>query len=148
MCNSRIINIGNPDNEASIRDLAEMLLEKFDQHPLRSKFPPFAGFREIESRSYYGAGYQDVQHRRPSIKNAGKLLNWKPTIELEESVEQTLDFFLKEAIRHGVIEIKGDLTDAVATEILKPKQPAGTKVTPIVSVPSTGGKKIKKQIVP
>ena len=147
VCNGRIINIGNPDNEASIRDLAEMLLDKFDRHPLRSKFPPFAGFREIESRSYYGTGYQDVQHRRPSIKNAGKLLNWKPTIELEESVEQTLDFFLREAILHGVIEIKGDVTGAGATETLKPKQPAGAKVTPIVSVPSTGGKKVKKQNV-
>jgi UDP-4-amino-4-deoxy-L-arabinose formyltransferase/UDP-glucuronic acid dehydrogenase (UDP-4-keto-hexauronic acid decarboxylating) len=148
VCNGRIINIGNPDNEASIRDLAEMLLEKFDHHPLRSKFPPFAGFREIESGSYYGAGYQDVQHRRPSIKNAGKLLSWTPTIELEESVEQTLDFFLREAIRHGVIEIKGDLTDTGVAEALKPKQPAGGKVTPIVSVPSPGAKKVKKQNVP
>jgi UDP-4-amino-4-deoxy-L-arabinose formyltransferase/UDP-glucuronic acid dehydrogenase (UDP-4-keto-hexauronic acid decarboxylating) len=148
VCNGRIINIGNPDNEASIRDLAEMLLAKFDHHPLRSKFPPFAGFREIESGSYYGAGYQDVQHRRPSIKNAGKLLSWTPTIELEESVEQTLDFFLREAIRHGVIEIKGDLTDAGVAEALKPKQPVGGKVTPIVSVPSPGAKKVKKQNVP
>ena len=147
VCNSRIINIGNPDNEASIRNLAEMLLEKFDRHPLRSKFPPFAGFREIESRSYYGTGYQDVQHRRPSIKNAGKFLNWTPKIDLEESVEQTLDFFLREAIRHGVIEIKGDLTDAVATEILQPKQSSGGKVTPIVSVPAPGVKKVKKQNV-
>ena len=146
VCNSRIINIGNPDNEASIRDLAEMLLEKFDRHPLRSQFPPFAGFREIESGSYYGAGYQDVQHRKPSIRNARKLLNWNPTIELEESVEQTLDFFLREAIRHGVIEMKGDLTDAGAPEKLKLKQPVGGKITPIVSLPSPG-KKVKKQNV-
>lgn len=136
ICNGRIINIGNPDNEASIRSLAEMLLAKFNQHPLRSHFPPFAGFREIESGSYYGAGYQDVQHRRPSIKNARKLLNWQPTIELEQSVEQTLDFFLREAVRHGDIVIEGDGSDL--SEAQTPGSPPATtgKVTPIVSIPS------------
>ncbi|MBW2117278.1 MAG: NAD-dependent epimerase/dehydratase family protein, partial [Deltaproteobacteria bacterium] len=98
VCDGRIINIGNPDNEVSIKELAEILVAKFQDHPLRSKFPPFAGFREVESSSYYGAGYQDVQHRKPSIKNARRLLNWDPTIGLKQSVEQTLDFFLREAV--------------------------------------------------
>ena len=100
-CDGQIINIGNPDNEISIKELAEMLVEKFQQHPLYSKFPPFTGFCEIESRSYYGVGYEDVQHRKPSIRNAQRLLNWTPTVGLEQSVEQTLDFFLREAIRSG-----------------------------------------------
>ncbi|XDK23679.1 bifunctional UDP-4-amino-4-deoxy-L-arabinose formyltransferase/UDP-glucuronic acid oxidase ArnA [Kosakonia cowanii] len=43
-CDGEIINIGNPENEASIKELAEMLLESFEQHPLRHRFPPFAGF--------------------------------------------------------------------------------------------------------
>lgn len=98
-CAGRIINIGNPDNEASIRELARILVEKFQAHPMRSKFPPFAGFREVESRSYYGAGYQDVQHRKPSIRNARRVLDWSPVVGLEESVEKTLDFFLREALK-------------------------------------------------
>lgn len=97
-CDGQIINIGNPDNEASIRELAQILTTKFEQHPLRQKFPPFAGFREVESRSYYGEGYQDVQHRKPSIRNARRLVSWTPVVELEQSVEQTLDFFLREAL--------------------------------------------------
>lgn len=100
-CNGRIINIGTPDNEASIKDLAKMLVEKFHDHPLSSNFPPFAGIREVESGAYYGDGYQDVQHRKPSIKNALRLLKWQPTVGLEEAVEHTLDFFLKEAVRCG-----------------------------------------------
>ncbi|MDO8302358.1 MAG: bifunctional UDP-4-amino-4-deoxy-L-arabinose formyltransferase/UDP-glucuronic acid oxidase ArnA [Sedimentisphaerales bacterium] len=96
-CNGQIINIGNPDNEAGIKELAEVLVEKFDKHPLRSQFPPFAGFREVESSSYYGAGYQDVQHRKPSIRNARRLLDWNPTIKLGTSIEQTLDYFLRQA---------------------------------------------------
>ncbi len=98
VCDQKIINIGNPENEASIKELAEMLVEKFEQHPLRSKFPPFAGFRHVESGTYYGAGYQDVQHRKPSIRNAKRLVGWNPKIRLEQSVEETLDFFLQEAI--------------------------------------------------
>ncbi len=100
-CDSQIVNIGNPVNEASIKELAELLVAKFEKHPDRSKFPPFAGYVEVESGSFYGKGYQDVQHRRPSIKNAQRLLGWTPVIGLEKSVETTLDFFLKEAINSG-----------------------------------------------
>ena len=105
VCDGRIINIGNPENEASIRDLAELLVSKFKEHPLHLKFPPFAGFREVESRTYYGEGYKDIEHRKPSIQNARRLLNWTPAVELEQSVEETLDFFLREAIRCGEFEI-------------------------------------------
>ncbi|MEG0279664.1 MAG: bifunctional UDP-4-amino-4-deoxy-L-arabinose formyltransferase/UDP-glucuronic acid oxidase ArnA [Morganella sp. (in: enterobacteria)] len=96
-CDGQIINIGNPVNEASIRELAEMLLDCFEKHPLRGNFPPFAGFKKIESSTYYGKGYQDVEHRKPSIKNAERLLNWTPTIDTRQTVEETLDFFLRGA---------------------------------------------------
>ena len=98
VCDSRIINIGNPDNEASIKDLAKMLVQSFEKHPLRSKFPPFAGLCEVENASFYGDGYQDIEHRKPSILNAWRLLNWSPSVELEQAVEHTLDFFLRDAI--------------------------------------------------
>lgn len=98
ICDSQIINVGNPDNEYSIRQMAEVLLEKFEKHPHRDKFPPFAGMHKIESSAYYGAGYQDVQHRRPSIENARRLLDWNPVISMEHTIDETLNFFLDEAI--------------------------------------------------
>ncbi|EKD25982.1 MAG: hypothetical protein ACD_79C01418G0003, partial [uncultured bacterium] len=98
ICNKQIFNIGNPVNEASIKELALVLLKKFNEHPLRSKFPPFAGFKEIESFEYYGKGYQDVQHRKPSVKKAKKLLNWEPTVNMDNSIASTLDFFLKDYV--------------------------------------------------
>jgi UDP-4-amino-4-deoxy-L-arabinose formyltransferase/UDP-glucuronic acid dehydrogenase (UDP-4-keto-hexauronic acid decarboxylating) len=97
-CNGQIINIGNPDNEASIRQLGEELLRQFEAHPLRGNFPPFAGFREVESKAFYGTGYQDVAHRKPSIANAKRLLDWTPTVEMSETIANTLDFFLREAM--------------------------------------------------
>ena len=97
-CNGQIINIGNPENEASIRQLGEELLRQFEAHPLRGNFPPFAGFRDVESKAFYGNGYQDVAHRKPSIENAKRLLNWAPTVEMSETIGNTLDFFLREAM--------------------------------------------------
>jgi UDP-4-amino-4-deoxy-L-arabinose formyltransferase/UDP-glucuronic acid dehydrogenase (UDP-4-keto-hexauronic acid decarboxylating) len=94
----KIINIGNPDNEASILGLAQILLAAFDRHPLRRRFPVFAGFRAVDSRSYYGRGYQDVKFRRPSIRNARRYLDWEPTVGLQSSVEETLDFFLRDLV--------------------------------------------------
>lgn len=96
-CDGQIINIGNPDNEASIKELAEQLLVSFNRHPLRDRFPPFAGIREVESSSYYGKGYQDVEHRKPSIRNAHRLLGWTPKVKMEQTIDATLDFFLRTA---------------------------------------------------
>lgn len=101
LCDEQIVNIGNPTNEASIRELAEMLLDSFNRHPLRDRFPPFAGFKDVESSSYYGKGYQDVEHRTPSIKNAQRLLNWQPTIAMQQTVADTLDYFLRTTAEAG-----------------------------------------------
>jgi len=79
----------------------------FDKHPLRHRFPPFAGFRDTESSAYYGKGYQDLQHRRPSIRNAKRLLNWEPKCDLEASVSATLDFFLRQAVETAEFDMKG-----------------------------------------
>lgn len=95
----KIINIGNPDNEASIKELAEMIVARFDQHPLRHRFPSFAGYRVVESGRYYGKGYQDVQHRRPSIRNATRILEWVPSISTEDSVARTVDWFIEDHVR-------------------------------------------------
>ena len=131
VCDGKIINIGDPDNEVSIRGLAELLLAKFEQHPLRPKFPPFAGFRLVESSSYYGSGYEDVQYRKPSIRNAKKLLGWTPTVDLEQSVEQTLDFFLRASIESG--------------EFLQDSRVKTRSRQDIISVPSPDGRELTKK---
>ena len=102
ICDGQIFNIGNPHNEASIKQLAQMVVDEFEAHPLRAHFPPFAGFEDVESGAYYGSGgYQDVEHRRPAIAKARKLLGWNPTIGMKQSVALTVDFFLREAVESG-----------------------------------------------
>ncbi|ATV45893.1 bifunctional UDP-4-amino-4-deoxy-L-arabinose formyltransferase/UDP-glucuronic acid oxidase ArnA [Pectobacterium brasiliense] len=105
-CDGQIINIGNPHNEASIRELGEMLLTSFNAHPLRDHFPPFAGFIDVESSSYYGKGYQDVEHRTPSIRNAKRLLAWEPTVKMDQTVAETLDYFLRTVDSQNTVDAK------------------------------------------
>ncbi len=125
VCNGRIFNIGSPDNEASIEDLAHLLLEQFEAHPLRHRFPPFAGIRKVESRAYYGSGYEDVQHRKPSIDNARRLLGWTPEIPLSQSVAETLDFFLREAVGPDGAGMASAADDASPTPAGKPVEHVG-----------------------
>jgi UDP-4-amino-4-deoxy-L-arabinose formyltransferase/UDP-glucuronic acid dehydrogenase (UDP-4-keto-hexauronic acid decarboxylating) len=120
-CDGKIFNVGNPNNEASIRELAELLYAKFERHPLRDRFPPFAGIRDLESSAHYGTGYQDVTHRRPSIANATRTLGWKPVVPLEESVERTLDWFLRDYVER---------LDAA------PAEPAPSRAKPGAKAPS------------
>ena len=65
---------------------------------MRHRFPPFAGYRVVESGRYYGKGYQDVQHRRPSIRNAKRILDWTPSISTRESVDRTVDWFIDDHV--------------------------------------------------
>jgi len=103
--NGKIFNIGNPDNEKSMAELAEILVDKFSSHPLRKHFPPLAGIRRIEAQTFYGTGYQDVEHRRPSIRQAKTLLGWEPVVPFSQSVEETLDFFLRDLVEEmGISE--------------------------------------------
>ncbi len=98
-CDGRIFNIGNPDNEFSMQALADILTKQFSIHPLRDHFPPDGGIQYVEARAFYGSGYQDVQHRRPSIKQAQQQLGWKPRVPFGQSVEETLHYFLENAVK-------------------------------------------------
>jgi UDP-4-amino-4-deoxy-L-arabinose formyltransferase/UDP-glucuronic acid dehydrogenase (UDP-4-keto-hexauronic acid decarboxylating) len=97
-CDGRIFNIGNPNNEASVKALARLLIKKFKRHPLRKNFSLPAGLREVKGKSFYGEGYQDILHRKPRIENARKLLGWRPSIGLSQSLNRTLDYFLTQAV--------------------------------------------------
>ena len=95
-CKNEIINIGNPDNECSIKDLAVMLKKLFVNHPEHKKDKAYSEIIEVSAVKYYGNGYQDIVIRKPSIAKAKKLLGWKPKINLEDSMRLTLNSFLEE----------------------------------------------------
>jgi len=96
VCKSEIINIGNPDNECSVKELANILKNLFMAHPAHKNDKVYSDIIETSAASYYGKGYQDIYSRKPSIEKAGKLLDWNPEIGLEDALRLTLDSFLEE----------------------------------------------------
>jgi len=89
-----IFNIGNPGNNISIRELAELLVELIKAYPNYASYAKQVRLQTINSDNYYGKGYQDVERRMPSIKRAQQQLDWEPNIDIKTSLKKTLDFYL------------------------------------------------------
>jgi UDP-4-amino-4-deoxy-L-arabinose formyltransferase/UDP-glucuronic acid dehydrogenase (UDP-4-keto-hexauronic acid decarboxylating) len=97
-CRNEIINIGNPANECSVRELALLLKQIFMEHPEHRADAAYSEIVETPADDYYGKGYQDIYTRKPSIEKARRLLGWEPRVGLEESMRRTLYSFLEENI--------------------------------------------------
>ncbi|MDX9822696.1 MAG: bifunctional UDP-4-keto-pentose/UDP-xylose synthase [Syntrophales bacterium] len=95
-CKNQIINIGNPGNECSVKDLANLLKRLFMEHPEHRRDKTYSEIVEVPSETYYGRGYQDIYTRKPSIEKARRLLGWEPKVGMEESMKRTLYSFLEE----------------------------------------------------
>lgn len=89
-----IFNIGNPGNDISIKELAETMIDMAKGYPKYKKSAEKIKIISVESGAYYGAGYQDILTRVPSIQNAEQILHWKPTTDLKTALEKTLEYYL------------------------------------------------------
>ncbi|MDO9508957.1 MAG: bifunctional UDP-4-keto-pentose/UDP-xylose synthase [Thermovirgaceae bacterium] len=90
-----IFNIGNPANNASIKELALAIIRILKEFPQCREKAERAGLVEIDSRDYYGKGYEDVLDRVPSIAKAKRLLGWEPVTKLEDAVRMTVEATLR-----------------------------------------------------
>jgi len=93
--NGEIFNIGNPDNEATIKELAHKLKDMFVNHPSTKNITKHSEIVESFSKDYYGEGYQDIDFRVPSIKKAKTLIGWEPKVDLDTALRKTLEYYLE-----------------------------------------------------
>lgn len=100
-CDGEIFNIGNPENDITIRELALKLRDLFINHPASKGLKTVSEIVEVSSKEYYGDGYQDMSFRVPSIEKAKRILNWTPKINLDEALRRTLDYYLSKINRNG-----------------------------------------------
>jgi nucleoside-diphosphate-sugar epimerase len=89
----KIYNVGNPANNYSIRELANMMLAVAAEYPEYRENAKLVKLVETTSAGYYGAGYQDVQNRVPKIENTMQDLGWKPTFSMNEALHKILDAY-------------------------------------------------------
>lgn len=89
----RIFNIGNPDNNVSIKELAERMVALAKSYPKVADLAHRVKITTVSAGSYYGESYQDTTHRVPSVRNAKQYLGWTPTTSLDEALKNTFDFY-------------------------------------------------------
>ena len=96
IADSKIYNIGNPDNDLSIKELASLMLEMSFHYPEYESHARKVNIVEVTSGEYYGKGYQDIQSRVPYIENTCAELNWTPTVEVRTALEKIMDTYRHE----------------------------------------------------
>jgi UDP-apiose/xylose synthase len=99
VCNLQIFNVGSPDNEVSIRKLAE-LMRDIHAEKLRQPGMPLPEIVEVSASEFYGEGYDDSDRRIPDITKARTLLGWKPRYGLRETLEYTMKYYVSEYAEH------------------------------------------------
>lgn len=90
VCDKQIFNIGSPENEISIRGLAELMKDIYDTH-FREAGAPIAEIMEVSAVEFYGNGYEDSDRRIPDIRKAKTLLGWTPKWKLRDLVRATIE---------------------------------------------------------
>jgi len=89
-CHNAILNIGNPGNGTTIRDLAYLMREIYGE---LTGTTPTSAIEDIDGQTFYGAGYEDCDWRIPDI---GKMsaLGWQPQLDLRETFRRTMAWHL------------------------------------------------------
>jgi nucleoside-diphosphate-sugar epimerase len=93
VASGKIYNIGNPQNNYSVRELARMMLDLALTYPEYRDTAANVKLVETTADAYYGKGYQDVQNRVPNIEATCADLGWKPTVTMEESLRKIFDAY-------------------------------------------------------
>lgn len=91
----KIFNIGNPENDLSIREFAELLVSLMKTYPKYKEVAEKAQFVVKSGEEHFGQGYQDLPHRVPSIKRVKEALDWAPTTDTKTALKKILDYHLK-----------------------------------------------------
>jgi nucleoside-diphosphate-sugar epimerase len=91
--NGEIFNIGNPANNCSMRELASVLIDEMKRIPSFADRAENAVITDVEAKEHYGDAYDDMKNRLPSVEKMERLLGWRPTTPLRETVRMTVEWY-------------------------------------------------------
>jgi UDP-apiose/xylose synthase len=95
VCDRQIFNIGSPENELTIRQLAETMRDIYVRKYL-APGEPVSALVDVSGDEFYGAGYEDSDRRIPDITKARTLLGWEPKWKLHDLIEASMDFQMRQ----------------------------------------------------
>lgn len=90
---NEIFNIGNPDVDVTIRQVADLMKELYEELTGR---PAPCELVEVDGREFYGAGYEDVDRVPPAIEKL-KALGWEPRYDLRSTFRSSMESYLDES---------------------------------------------------
>jgi nucleoside-diphosphate-sugar epimerase len=93
IASGKIYNVGNPKNNYSVRELAEMMLKLAREYPEYRDNAKKVKLVNTSAAQYYGKGYQDVKNRVPKIAGTMKDLGWKPRVGMREALKRIFDAY-------------------------------------------------------
>jgi len=94
VADQQIFNIGNPDGDLSIKELADQTLEIAKQFPKYTEQTNKVNIVVSDPEQFYGKGFQDIAVRVPNITKAKDLLGWEPTTTPAVMLQETIGYYL------------------------------------------------------
>lgn len=96
-------NIGNRDNEITMRGLALLMRELFAEISGDSRYLHHP-LLDVSGQDFYGPGYEDCDRRMPDLSQAQTLLGWQPRRNLREILLPTMrDYYT----RYADLDVRG-----------------------------------------
>ena len=92
---NQIFNVGNPANELTMIELANLMKELFEE--LTGK-RPCSSIEEMSGEQFYGVGYEDGDREPPDISKM-RSLGWAPRHDLRTTVRDAMVYYLGERVR-------------------------------------------------
>ena len=87
---NEVFNVGNPDTDTSIRDLAILMQKIYEDLTGKSTHNELV---EISGEEFYGVGYEDTNRVPPDISKL-EGLGWKPRFGLERTFRDAIQYNL------------------------------------------------------
>ena len=92
----RILNLGNPNNDLSVRELALTLKNIASGYPEVAAAVARCQLQDVTATTYYGVGYQDMSKRKPDISGTTAALGWTPQVDTAQMLQATVAYSINE----------------------------------------------------
>jgi UDP-apiose/xylose synthase len=100
---NQIYNVGNPDNNVTIRELAHLMRELYEE---LTGDPATSELVDVCGEEFYGLGYEDSDRLPPDITKI-RSLGWEPRRDLRTTLRDAMEHYLRSAVaRNGHRELR------------------------------------------
>jgi UDP-apiose/xylose synthase len=90
---NQIYNVGNPDNDLTIREVAQLMVELYQELTGRASTSALV---DIRGEDFYGPGYEDSSRLPPDVSKLRRL-GWAPRHDVRSTFRDAMAFYLDQS---------------------------------------------------